>query len=45
MVRAIWMKVWGTFITETYAELGILNETLFILTGDNGGMPSAGGNN
>ena len=43
MVRAMDESIGN--ITKTYQRLGIFNETLFILTGDNGGMPSAGGNN
>jgi arylsulfatase B len=43
MVRAMDESIGN--ITKTYSDLGIFNETLFILTGDNGGMPSTGGNN
>ena len=43
MVRAMDESVGN--ITSTYRELGILNQTLFILTGDNGGIPYNGGNN
>ena len=32
-------------ITDTYADLGILNDTFIVLTTDNGGHPAAGGNN
>ena len=32
-------------ITETYEALGLSEQTLFILTGDNGGIPYAGGFN
>ena len=43
MVRAMDESVGK--IKDTYSKLGILDDTLFILTGDNGGMPLAGGNN
>ena len=43
MVRAVDESVAN--ITKTYKELGIFNTTLFILTGDNGGIPIVGGNN
>ncbi len=43
MVRAVDESIRN--ITQTYEALGILNETLIILTGDNGGIPSDGGNN
>jgi arylsulfatase B/arylsulfatase I/J len=43
MVRAMDESVGN--ITKTYKEIGIFAETLFILTGDNGGMPLVGGNN
>ena len=41
---ALWTKVSQT-LRRTYKELGIFNTTLFILTGDNGGIPIVGGNN
>lgn len=43
MVRAVDESVKN--ITATYAALGILNDTLFVLSGDNGGIPDVGGNN
>eukprot|EP00940_MAST-03C_sp_MAST-3C-sp2_P001088 g1088.t1 len=43
MVRAVDESVRN--ITETYASLGIIDDTLFILSGDNGGIPYVGGNN
>lgn len=43
MVRAVDESVAN--ITQTYKALGILNSTLFILTGDNGGIAYNGGNN
>ena len=43
---AEWLELWMITgnITGTYERLGILNDTLFILTGDNGGIPWHGGN-
>jgi arylsulfatase A-like enzyme len=32
-------------ITRTYEQLGILNDTLVILSTDNGGSPKVGGSN
>ena len=43
MVRAMDESIGN--ITQTYERLGILSDTLFILTGDNGGIPWNGGNN
>ena len=43
MVRAVDESVAN--ITSTYEDLGILNETLIIVSTDNGGEPYAGGNN
>lgn len=43
MVRAVDESIKN--ITDTYKSLGILDDTLIILTGDNGGQPLDGGNN
>ena len=43
MVRAVDESVKN--ISDTYAALGLMESTLFILTGDNGGIPQDGGNN
>jgi arylsulfatase B/arylsulfatase I/J len=43
MVRAVDESVRN--ITETYDMLGILNDTLIVLTTDNGGIPADGGSN
>jgi arylsulfatase B/arylsulfatase I/J len=32
-------------ITDTYRRLGILDDTLIVLSADNGGIPADGGNN
>eukprot|EP01048_Picozoa_sp_COSAG05_P004262 COSAG05_NODE_224_length_13609_cov_26.220429_5_plen_99_part_00 len=41
MVRAMDESVKN--ITQTYRELGILDQTLVVLSADNGGEPGAGG--
>jgi len=43
MVRAVDESVAN--ITATYEKLGILNDTLFVLSADNGGIPADGGSN
>jgi arylsulfatase B/arylsulfatase I/J len=43
MVRAVDDSVKN--ITATYQQLGLLESTLVVLTGDNGGIPKDGGNN
>ena len=43
MVRAMDESVKN--ITQTYRELGILDDTLIVLSSDNGGEPGAGGSN
>jgi arylsulfatase B/arylsulfatase I/J len=43
MVRAVDESVLN--ITQTYEKLGILEDTLIVLTTDNGGTPKDGGNN
>ena len=43
MVRAVDESVRN--ITDTYKALGIYDDTLFIVSADNGGQPSDGGNN
>ena len=43
MVRAVDASIKN--ITDTYKKLGLWNDTVIILTGDNGGIPSDGGNN
>ena len=42
MVRAVDESVLN--ITQTYAQIGILDDTLIVLTTDNGGTPKDGGN-
>ena len=43
MVRAVDEPVLN--ITQTYEKLGILDDTLIVLTTENGGIPTDGGNN